>query len=162
MWNYLKKKKKKKGTIRLIFPAESDQMLRCYFCAQSCFRCKAEGFSFPFKCQINTSSLALGFNQIFHLLSAFDVLAHCWSSLRTWNTHTLTHTHTHTHRCLLGSGIETKKKQKKTMRQRGERKNERKSTPEVACKLRWNADSANQIAGDGARLGGADVQWWWC
>ena len=73
-------------------------------------------------------------------------------------THTHSHTHTHTHRCLLGSGIETKKKQKKTMRQRGERKNERKSTPEVACKLRWNADSANQIAGDGARLGGADVQ----
>jgi len=40
---------------------------------------------------------------------------------------------------------------------------ERKKTlPEVAYKSHWNADTANQIAEENGRVGGAGVQQWWC
>lgn len=71
--------------------------------------------------------------------------AHCWKRLKTQKTHTLT-------------PLRPWQRKEKKPEVAKEGKQKKKNTPEVACKLRWNADAANQTPGDAARWGGAFIQ----
>lgn len=73
-----------------------------------------------------------------------------------WQTRGIKNTtqHTYTYVCVrvLFRPWQLKEKSSKTG---GSKEGRGRRVPEVTCKLRWNADAANQTRGDGARLGGA-------